>query len=513
MNRHIKYLLPAAALLLALSGCAGGNSDFRLSKENVTDLVAEGESLFEDGSYEESLETYLEAMQKNPKDMAARFGVVHCQMAMKNYSLAAQNLSAAVDVSPTEPEIYDLYVELSKESNSISYARTAVSLAMQYNQTDFLAKVPAKPTITVKSGDYDAAQKVEIVNNDPDATLYYSYSNSNYGGTSSDIQYAMPVNVVSGTTTLNAYCVKDGIPSETVSKVYNCSYPAAPVTFEDPVMELLVRAQIGKPTGSVTNLDCEQLTSLYYYNLSSIVEDYREREALRVHTLNDLQMMPNLMSISLSQQDEISDFSGLLNCPALTSVTLSNCGLQNIDFVPYVPNLRSLSVANNAIRDISPLANAAQLSSLNVNGNPVTDLSMLSDMQNLYYLGVDGEQLASITNFESLKGITSLDLNGWNGVDLNVLTNFPDLSSLYIYYPSSYDYNNRPVISDLSFLEQLPHLRYLYLSGVTDSSQFEHIKPLKELTYLALYNCPAVDSDPDVLGELQAALPNCSISG
>lgn len=513
MNMKQKGIfLFAAVLLLLLAGCGAGRSGDAISAENVSDQVAQAEALYAQEAYTESLELYLDAMQRNPKDMTARMGVVRCQIALENYEMASRNLSAAVDISPNTPEIYDLYIELSELTGWIGYARSAVSLADNYNQEDFLARVPEEPTIVVKGGVYDSSLQVEIVNNDPEVAVYYSLANSNYNLYVTDAAYSAPITVVTGNTTLTAYSVKDGVPSHNVSASYQCAYPASAVTFEDPVMELIVRGALDKPEGEITNLECEQLTYLNSYSLQSVVSDYNEANSLRVHTLNDLQKFPSLTYISFYNQDEIYDYSGLACCTNLTQLYLQGCNLNDLSLLQYAPNVMHLQVSDNSIKSLNGIDRLKTLYSLDVHGNPIEDFSALAECGSMNTLSFNASAGANAIPFENMTNLYSITLYGWENFDFNRLAALTSLEQLSVGFSSFDDYYNPPVLDDLSFLQNLPGLMYLDLSGVEDAGQLEYVKGLEQLQWLYLYNCPVSRNDA-AMQDLRTALPYCAIYG
>ena len=307
MRIRISLLLILCCCMI-LSGCQ--QSVPSVSYDNVADLTQEANELYTEGSYKEALAKYTEALKLNPIDMDSQLGMVECQIALNNYSLAATNLSAAVKVNPTIEKIYELYIELSKASENLSYARTAVSLATTHNIESFLSKVPEAPVIDTPAGSYDSALEVRISAADGSEIHVTEIKDS-----STSYDYADPIKITRGRTTLTAYSIKDGIPSETVSAQYNCDYPPIEITFSDPVIEMLVRGTLDKPTEPITDVDCEEVRELNQYDLyRNMNMDWSDYYDLQIESLSDLTYFPNLQYLSLENLEHVTDFSPIAQC-------------------------------------------------------------------------------------------------------------------------------------------------------------------------------------------------------
>jgi len=125
------------------------------------------------------------------------------------------------------------------------------------------------------------------------------------------------------------------------------------IVFADPVLEVLIRAAMGRPDGTITKADAEAVTDL---NLS--------RERLQY----------------VSGRQAVTDISGLKN------------------FI----NLETLDLSYHDITDISPLAGLDKLIYLSLAGNPLTDVSLLDSMKGIRHLYLAGSK---VTDFSVLSGI------------------------------------------------------------------------------------------------------------
>jgi len=506
--RRITYVF-LMLLCVLLAGCQSNQTVSNTSYTNVDQINTEALQAFEGGDYSGALMKYTDAMKSNPIDMDAMIGAIRCQIALENYDMAATNLSAAISVNPQVPEIYDLYITLSEESNQIGYARTAVSLATQNNIESFLSRVPDSPVLNYSDGKYDSRFQVEI-SAEPGAEIFIVEEKDSYHDF---YQYFNPIPITRGDTSLEVYCVKDGIPSETAEAHYICDYPPVEVSFTDPTIERLVRLELNNEYGPITDVDCESITELQQYDLRNAGMDWEEYENVKVKSLEDLQLVLNIQYLYLENVDSIYDYSPLAACKRLTSLQIDDSDLTDISFVKYLPNLGYLSIRDNKISDLTPLSSCKSLYNLDIVGNPVRDLSVLSetDIEYLYISASSVEDFSALSNFENM---SDLHMYGCGGRDLSVLGTLTGLKTLGLYaedYRANNYWNAQTPLSNLSFISNLETLETLNLQGISDYSELSYVKSLKNLTQLDATTLDHESIPSDLLQELQAALPGCVI--
>lgn len=509
MKKSICILL--VLLCALLGGCQNTQDTPEVSYDSVEQINAEAQQAYDTGDYAGALRKYTQAMKTNPIDMDAIVGAVQCQIALENYDVAEINLFAAINLDPKVSEIYDLFVTLSEESDQIAYARTAVLLAKEYGAESFLAKVPDSPVLDRPEGKYDARFQV-AVSSEPGTEIFVDESTDLYMDSYS---YTAPIQIMRGKTNLGVYCVRDGIPSETVEAQYVCDYPAEEVTFTDPTIEKLVRLELGRESGPITDVDCESIYELQQSKLRNSGMDSREYENLRVNTLEDLRQLPYLRYLSL-ENAAVQDYSPMLTCRWLNTLELDNCGLTDISFVENIHNLGYFSALNNQISDISPLSNCEDLYQLRIAGNPVKDISVLAET-NIEYLHMSASNLEDLSVFHNLKSLTNLHIYGCGGRDLSVLGALAELETLGLYaddfqaYGSSNSWGNWTPLSGLGFISNLEKLETLNLQGISDYSELNHVRSLKNLTRLFAMNLDHEPMPQELFQELQTALPGCTV--
>ena len=508
MKRGILYTLILCSSVL-LIGC-GQKKRAQVTYENVDTVTAEAAQAYEGGNYTDALTLYADAIRTNPLSVDAQIGAARCQMALENYAMASENLSAAARIDPLAPEIYDMYLELADASKNSSYARAAVNLAKTNHMESFLARMPKEPVLSLEEGKYDSRQELtitaeegaEIMVTERNGNTWFSYT---YDG--------KPIRLLSGETMITAYCVKDRVPGDEVSATYQCTYQPTEIQFSDPAIEAGIRDALDRESGPITDLDCEGLSSLYC-RTNQI--EHGEEEELRIETLDDLAYFPKLQTIQISDYKITADLNDLGTCRLLRSVYLQNCGISDISFVRNLPLLRNLDVEENGeLTDISPVVECEELSTLRITGTGVTDLSSLyeKEMGELQLELTNELNGAVLSNWKD--SLDELRLYNCGGRDLSWLKDFTSLRYLDLYaasYNASYDEETDP-LTGLEFLSSLTNLTSLELRGLGDVSPLELVKKLKNLTYLYFsMNDRDTEVPEDLLVELQKSLPKCSIS-
>lgn len=504
-------------MLFLLCGCGDGETAYQYSMTDVAAKNEEAQNLYNGGNYEESLTLFLDAMQEEPKDASARIGVIKSQIALENYDMALVNLNMSVPILAHEEELYDLYIQVSKLTDNISIARNAVELAKRYGEESFLERVPEKPVLGVEGGKYSQKMEVTVTAQDEGDVEIYVNVKKKDGYQYYNVIYQKPWVITSGETKLTAYCVRDGIPSETIEATYICEYAPTVVQFADPVMEQLVRNTISRPEGEITDLDCEQIDYLSSYNLQSGDVTYEEYQEMKIKSLADLKYFTNLTSLVICEQAEIADYSQVCLCPLLSQLTLTSDGIEDIAFVSELPQLNYLYVENNQIRDVKPVLQCKNLRGLEIEGNPINDLSELKQMQQLYMLRFDYKQFQDLTVLEQWETLTDINIYCTGEDDISVIGKLEQLESLSMQYDywQYDDYEGKHCIKDISFVGNLENLTYLNISGLQDFSQLSSLKNLTKLQNLYLYNRFDREheaEDAAAIADLQRALPTCNIS-
>lgn len=221
----------------------------------------------------------------------------------------------------------------------------------------------------------------------------------------------------------------------------------------------------------------EEAKNIKYLNLSRAFF----RGDYYIKSIEDLKYFPDLISLSLECQYEISNFDILEKLTNLEVLNLERASirditplsklnkLRNLDFLSNLKNLKVLLLKDDRhLSDISPIKNLTNLKYLSLEGS-LPDISSLSSLKNLEYLNLGLEDYWG----DSLDWKWKLDIDCLKGLD--------NLKELHL---------NRTEIHDYSSLKGLTNLKLLSLNrSCIGSNLNESIKELKNLDTLELKSC------------------------
>ena len=233
----------------------------------------------------------------------------------------------------------------------------------------------------------------------------------------------------------------------------------------------------------------------------------------------------DLSARTLSAEDRAA-LSAMEN---LTTLSLTKCGLTDLDFLSGMTQLTTLYLPENAITDLNPLTGLTNLRTLYLDNNPLTDLSPLASLSGLSTLSLKGVSIAdyvledlqnAIPNCKIFNDSTRVEARpiSIGGLAFTEDVEVLDLSNRGIFDITKLSYCLK--LRDLNLsgnqldsfqtLLGLPKLERLNLSGTgaTDET-LELLKNLQSLTWLELTGNGALTAEK--LDELKAALPNCQI--
>lgn len=472
------------------------------------------------------LEKYYEVLSVYPNNIDARLNIAKCHINLGNYDLALQSLNFVSKVDPQNQEIYELFIQLSRYADDISYAYTALDLAQQNHNETFLSKRPEAPKLSLDSGEYNSRVNFEIDTDNTSGDIFVTIENNGELGYDFTMKYTGPIPLLRGNNTVSAYTVQNGIPSETVTAEYSINYEPTEVTFKESSIEKLVRLVLNRPTGPITDVACESVDQLIWSDLRGTVSSDAAYKSIKISSLEDLKYFPRLTRLDLEYQGSITDYSPLSNCPLITTINFKNCHLSSVRFVEFTPRLTHLSVYNyNSewvyMDDIDSLAKLTTLRSLDTRGNSLGSqiderswrIHHLDDViksnPQITSLNINSDHLS---NWNVLLDLDLTHINTWGirNTNTSVLSKLQTLQNLYIWY-GPYEYWNQTSAKSLSFLSNLPNLKKLGLGGVDNVSDLKYVKELENLEYLRLAEDSGVVSNNTAMSELQEALPNCQI--
>ena len=176
-----------------------------------------------------------------------------------------------------------------------------------------------------------------------------------------------------------------------------------PVTFQEPLIEACVRAQLGLDSSApLTYAEVSAVTELYIYgnytNGQAYDPDYRGDKVFindhqlgsgTVESLHDLLMMPSLRVLRLYRQP-LSNVDELAALTKLEELSLDESpNISDLSAISTLEWLRLLDIGDTAVSDLSPLQGCPRLRQINLERIPCDNFSVLSRYAYLEYLNVN----------------------------------------------------------------------------------------------------------------------------
>lgn len=399
-----------------------------------------------------------------------------------NYTKAEYTLTNAINSGAT----VDLYTALCK--TYVEQDKLLDAVNMLDNITDPVIKAeldalrPSAPAADYGAGYY--SQYMDIHLSSSGGTIYYT-TDGDFPSTAGSI-YDGSISLPAGETTIYAISVgSDGLVSPVTVLGYTITGIIEQVSFADPAMEAAIRELIGARDGEAVYTN--KLWDITEFTVPDATADYSDLslmpylETLIIHgqSLDSLSYLSSLASLKVLDltgcRFPAEDLSVLASLPALSDLTLAECGLSTIAGLSGAPCLTYLDLSNNTVRNLEVLAPITTLVELLLQHNAVTDLSSLSSLGSLEKLDVSYNALTSLS---PIAGCIKLS---WLGADNNQLTNLNGVTSLPLLSYLSVDYNSLTDVSALSACTELTDLS-IASNDITD------ISSLSTLTKLLIFD-------------------------
>ena len=185
------------------------------------------------------------------------------------------------------------------------------------------------------------------------------------------------------------------------------------------------------------NLGSIQVDSLPLEGLETLGKcvELQQIQLSRIETLDKIDFLaglPRLVTLSVYENENLADFSPLMEMTSLKNLDLHRCGLQDISFLKDLSRLTVVSLHNNYITDISPLLGLDKILELDLRANRIEDLSTISSLINLNKLRLDANSITDPAPISGLANLQMLNLDYNQITDLSSLKELPSLTLLRI---------------------------------------------------------------------------------
>lgn len=165
-----------------------------------------------------------------------------------------------------------------------------------------------------------------------------------------------------------------------------------------------------------------------------------------------LALLPNLETLGIGFTP-IDDMKPVLQFKKLKRLLMTATGVQNYDFLQYMPQLEAIDISQNQISDLSflkpyknlnliaaadnnikslePLAELPNLKFLVLSNNAIQDLKPLQGLEKLQEIHIENNKISDLSSLAGKKDLKVLNLSENSNVDLSTL-NLPNLETLTV---------------------------------------------------------------------------------
>lgn len=233
-------------------------------------------------------------------------------------------------------------------------------------------------------------------------------------------------------------------------------------------------------------------------NLQYLSVEYDSLEDISILT-----QFPNLLGLTLTDCDKLTDYSPLMSLTNLQVLGIESTQLKSIDFIKVMPNLSYLYVEDSKITSLNALSSSPYLTSLTLIDNysienddysMVSELEMLNDLTICLGHHFNMPSLAKMTelqqltlknadNYEALQdapNLVYLSLTDCSWWDLEPLVSMPQLTTVIL---------NDCHLDSVEPLTRVPNLMALDMEDTNVYSNVEGIFGIPNLYYLNLTDC------------------------
>ena len=188
------------------------------------------------------------------------------------------------------------------------------------------------------------------------------------------------------------------------------------VVFGDPLLESMVREQMGVPEGDITVEAAEALTAL------NVSIDWQQDPVpgSQITDISALKYFKNLENLDI-QFHKISEISALADMTNLKALAIGGNQITDISPLSGLTKLDFLSLFNCMADDYTPLKNLAQLKTLFLGYSTIEDVSVLGGLTELETLTLNDTRVSDVSPLADLTKLKRLELADSNVTDFSTL--------------------------------------------------------------------------------------------
>lgn len=237
------------------------------------------------------------------------------------------------------------------------------------------------------------------------------------------------------------------------------------ITFDDPILDKIIREKIKKPSGQLTRKDVAFISYLSHNGTSGDtianlkgIEYLTELSHLllsnnQITDISPLANMTRVTNLSLQNNGGLIDITPISNMKKMTVLHLNDNQITDITALANMTELTSLSMQNNLIADISPLTNLTKLTFLHLFNNQIGELAAIANMQELTTLQLTNNQISDISPLTKLTKLTFLSLSSNRIVDIEAVANMQEIATLQLAKNQIVDITPITNLTKISYLQ------------------------------------------------------------
>ncbi len=454
---------------------------FVYDRDFTRDMLLKQARFFESrGNHSVATWFYNQAYRQADNNAAVAIELAEQFKSAGNYTRAEYTLAHAI----ADGGSAELYIALCK--TYVEQDKLLDAVAMLDGITDPAIKEeldmrrPAAPTVTPAPGFY--RQYIGLTF-EGSGKLYVS-ADGEYPSIYEDL-YTDSIALSAGENTIYALCVDDqGLVSPLAVFGYTVGGVIEEVHLADTDLEARLREEL--ELAEDAPLLTSDLWTLSSLELTDGVKDYADLQyftylkSLTIKNggeadLQALSKMSLLEELYISGTNlSVKDLGTIAALPNLSKLTLSGCGLTNIQALEAAGNLTELDLSNNTVKDLSALSAMGALEHLDLSRNALSDLSPLAGCTALTWLDVSYNSLTAVSPLAACTALSYLDITQNSITALQGLESCTALETLHAGYNA------------LTGLNELTGLTGLIRLDISNNSLTElaPLLPLVKLEYL-----------------------------
>ena len=188
---------------------------------------------------------------------------------------------------------------------------------------------------------------------------------------------------VTGCATLNDVGKRLWGADKKTEPIVSPNWTSDPSDPNNVMIEAAIRNSLKKPTGELTKVDLEKVTTLYLSG-NQLTE-----------VPKGLEKLTQLMELNLAN-NQLTDVSALANLTQLTGLVLINNQLTDVNGLEKLTKLEGLVLWNNQLTDVKGLEKLTKLEALVLVNNQLTDVKGLEKLTQLTNLSLSYNKLTDV---------------------------------------------------------------------------------------------------------------------